>query len=197
MRSNSLFALGAITSVIALGACSPSRQEASREQPADTSASMRSDEKLNDANVLAIMSAASMAEVEAGKLAATKATDPDVRKFGQEIATAHQKINEEAQALSQKLGITASMPEGNKMQEEHAKEMAELQEKTGKDFDENFLENQEEDHRALLEKATDDLLPAAQNEEVRAFLHKHLSGIKGHLNIAQALQEKNKSASLQ
>ena len=48
-----------------------------------------------------------MAEVELGKLAATKATNAEVKKFAQMMVTDHSKANDELKALAAKKGIAA------------------------------------------------------------------------------------------
>jgi putative membrane protein len=64
----------------------------------------------NDAQIAAIVVAANQVDMDAGKLAASKATNPDVKAFGQMMVTDHSGVNKQATDLVTKLGVK---PEDN------------------------------------------------------------------------------------
>ena len=65
---------------------------------------------VNDAQIASIVVTANQVDIDAGKLAATKATDPEVKKFAQTMVTYHTGVNKQATALVTKLKVK---PEDN------------------------------------------------------------------------------------
>ncbi len=72
--------------------------------------------RLSGADTKFVLEAANggMAEVSLGKLAAEKATSPDVKQFGQRMADDHSKANEELKALASQEGRYASDGRGSR-----------------------------------------------------------------------------------
>jgi predicted outer membrane protein len=64
----------------------------------------------NDAQIAAIVVTANQVDIDAGKLAESKATSPDVKAFGRQMATDHAGVNKLATDLVTKLGVK---PEDN------------------------------------------------------------------------------------
>ena len=61
---------------------------------------------INDAQIASIVVTANQVDIDAGKLAASKGTHADVKKFGQTMAADHAGVNKQAIALAKKLGVT-------------------------------------------------------------------------------------------
>jgi len=120
-----------------------------------------------------------MAEVELGKLAAQKATDPEVKKFGQMMVTEHTAANNELKALAGKKNVTLPTDVGN-----HQSDLDGLKNATGTDFDQTYVklmvnahENDVEAFQAQADKSAD--------PEVKAFAAKTLPTLKKHLESIQ------------
>ena len=64
----------------------------------------------NDAQIAAIVVTANQVDIDAGKLAESKASSADVRAFGKQMVTDHSGVNKQAVALVTKLKVT---PEDN------------------------------------------------------------------------------------
>src|SRR3954463_4686183 len=65
---------------------------------------------INDAQIASIVVTANQVDIDAGKLATSKATNPEVKKFAQTMITDHTGVNKQATALVTKLGVK---PESN------------------------------------------------------------------------------------
>src|SRR3954463_12732455 len=65
---------------------------------------------INDAQIASIVVTANQVDIDAGKLASTKAANPDVKKFAQLMVTDHTGVNKSAVELATKLKVT---PEDN------------------------------------------------------------------------------------
>ena len=128
-----------------------------------------------------------MAEVELGKLAATKATNPEVKKFAQMMVTDHSKANDELKALAAKKGITLPA----ELDSSHKSTIDGLKSKTGADFDKEYVEDMVDDH----EKDVDAFADKAKNAtdpDIKAFAEKTLPTLRKHLDAIKAIQAKMK-----
>src|SRR6185312_14858940 len=61
---------------------------------------------LNDAQVAAIVVAANQIDIDAGKLAESKSTNPEVKAFAHRMITDHTDVNKQATDLATKLKLT-------------------------------------------------------------------------------------------
>src|SRR5512135_1801409 len=73
-------------------------------------ASVSSAQGLNDAQIAAIVVTANQVDIDAGKLAESRATNPEVKAFGRQMVTDHTGVNKQATELCTKLGVK---PEDN------------------------------------------------------------------------------------
>jgi putative membrane protein len=128
-----------------------------------------------------------MTEVELGKLASTKATNPEVKKFGQMMVTDHSKANEELKALAAKKNF--KLP--TELDSSHKSMLDEMKGKSGGDFDEDYVEAMVDDHEddvAAFEKQAQN----SPDPDVKAFAAKTLPTLKKHLDAIKAIQSKMK-----
>ena len=86
--------------------------------------------------------AGGMAEVSLGKLAAEKATNPDVKQFGQRMADDHSKANEELKAFASQKGVTLPA-EVNPAAKAVEARLAKL---SGAAFDKAYMQDMVKDH---------------------------------------------------
>ena len=126
-----------------------------------------------------------MAEVELGKLAATKATNPEVKKFAQMMVDDHTKANTELKALAAKKNKTLPA----ELDSSHKSTMDDLKGKSGADFDQDYVESMVDDHEedvAAFEKQAQN----SSDPDVKAFAAKTLPTLKKHLDAIKAIQAK-------
>lgn len=121
-----------------------------------------------------------MAEVELGKLAAEKAGDADVKKFGQHMVDDHSKANEELMSIAAAKNIT--LPSGL-----DAKDKAlhnRLSKLSGAAFDRAYMSAMVNDHvkdvNAFKREAS-----AGKDADVKAFAAKTLPTLQDHLMMAR------------
>ncbi|WP_460891158.1 DUF4142 domain-containing protein [Rufibacter soli] len=137
-----------------------------------------------------VMKAASggMMEVEAGKLASTKAKDAGVKQFGQRMVTDHSKANTELKALAAKKGIKlppSLLPEHQQHLDMLSKAPA------GAEFDLMYMQHMVEDHNKDVQEF-ERQSTTGQDAEVKAFAAKTLPVLREHQKAAQALYDKLK-----
>lgn len=121
-------------------------------------------------------------EVQAGELAAQKATSPDVKSFAQQMVTDHSKMGE---ALKTAAGTT---PLPTKLDAKHTKELAALKSASAADFDALYLKQQLDAHQkavALLKAES----TKGDDPALKSFAATNLPTLQHHLEMVQALEK--------
>lgn len=125
------------------------------------------------------------AEVKSSQLALTKAQNPKVRAFAQQMVDDHTKANQELAALAASKNVR--VPEGPSLMQEGKLKL--LNGADGADFDKRYMETMglqaHRDTIELFEKGARD----ARDPEVKAFAQKTLPKLKHHLEMAQQLAQ--------
>jgi putative membrane protein len=137
----------------------------------------------DDSKFLEKAASADMLEVESGRLAAQKATNPQLKRFGQKMAADHAQATGKLRALAARKGV--ALP--SVMSDDHQKKLAKLrEEKAGEDFDARFRDlmvDSHEDAVSLFEHTAKD----GKDPDVRAFAAKMLPKLQQHQAAANAL----------
>lgn len=127
-----------------------------------------------------------MAEVELGKLAAQKAGNPEVKKFGQMMVTDHSKANAEVKALAGKKNISLPTDLGS-----HKSDIDKMSKLSGADFDRQYVDDMVADHETDVAEFEKQAM-SAKDPDVKAFAAKTLPTLKRHLETIKAIQAKMK-----
>jgi putative membrane protein len=128
-------------------------------------------------------------EVDAGKLASSKASNSDVKSFAQHMVKDHTKANSELMSLAKSKQLDA------KGKEDAAKDaIAMLGKQAGAAFDRAYMDEMVKDHQMtveLFEKQSQ----GGDDPELKAWAGKQLPNLREHLKMAQDLQTKLGSTS--
>lgn len=125
-----------------------------------------------------------MAEVQLGEAAIRKASNPSVKAFGTMMVQEHSAANEKVKSLATQRNVT--LPDS--ISNEKKREMDKLMEKSGSDFDKDFIKKMVNDHENtidLFENASDKV----SDPEVKTFVSNTLPKLKMHLDSAKAIQK--------
>lgn len=160
----------------------------------DTSMSGMSGEaqpgQLSDANIVALLDEANMADSASGAYALTKATSPDVKAFAKLMMGEHHALRAQGQQLAQRLNVTPELPANDPLKPAAQSEMAALKGAAkGAAFDRMYIEQEIGIHKAVLDlaaKAHD----AAQNAELKKLIEQAKPVIEKHLDRAEEIQKK-------
>jgi putative membrane protein len=143
----------------------------------------------SDANILALLDEANVADSSEGAIAATKGTSAAVRNFGKQMVSDHHKLRVQGEALAKKLNITPTAPADDNISSDAQKEMDNLNSTAkGKDFDKAYIDGQVDDHKAVLALAVK-AMGEAQSTELKNLIQKATPTIQGHLDKAEAIQK--------
>jgi len=153
---------------------------------AGAEASAQSTSRLTDADRKFVMEAleGGQMEVELGKLAEQKATNDAVRKFGERMATDHEKAGQELQELAASKGITA--PSKSAEKDKAASER--LSKASGAAFDREYVTMMVADHEkdvAEFKKMSRE----AKDPELKAWAVKTLPTLETHLKMIRQIQK--------
>jgi putative membrane protein len=128
-----------------------------------------------------------LAEVAMGKLASEKATNPQVKEFGNMMVMDHTKANEELMAIAKTKNITLPVAPD----EEHQKKAADIGAKTGKDFDKAYVDAMVDGHKKVA-SMLEDASKNCKDADLMAFATKTLPTVKAHLAKIEAIQSSMK-----
>ena len=143
----------------------------------------------NDAQIAAIVVTANQVDIEAGKLAQSKATNPEVKAYGAMMVTDHTGVNKQAVDLATKLGVKPEdNPTAQSLKSGGAENIKNLQSLSGAAFDKAYIDHEVEYHQAVLDALDKTLIPSAQNAELKALLVKVRPAFMAHLEKAKQIQ---------
>jgi len=142
-----------------------------------------------DPQIASIVVTANQVDIDAGKLAASKTTNQEVKTFAQQMVTDHTGVNKQATALVTKLKVT---PEDNPTSQSLKKEgdlnVDHLHTLHGAAFDKAYVDREVAYHQQVLDAVDKVLIPGATNAELKALLVKVRPAFVAHLEHAKALQ---------
>jgi putative membrane protein len=123
-----------------------------------------------------------VAEVELGRLASQKATNEQLKQFGQQMADDHGKANEELKKLAADKNITIPTEPDSK----HKGTIDKLSKMTGDAFDRAFTQEMVSGHKKAV-SAFQKESKSGKDAEVKAWAAKTLPTLEGHLKQVQEL----------
>jgi putative membrane protein len=128
-----------------------------------------------------------MAEVELGKLALEKSSNPQVKEFATMMVKDHGMANTELMAIAKQKNIT--LP--STVDDEHKKKMDDLSKKTGADFDKAYVDAMVSGHKSTL-KLMEDELRDAKDADLKAFATKTAPIVQSHLVMINKINDSMK-----
>ncbi|MYN44788.1 DUF4142 domain-containing protein [Pseudoduganella sp. FT93W] len=143
----------------------------------------------SDAQIAAIVVAANSVDIEAGQLAASKASNAEVKKFAQTMVTDHGGVNKMAVELVTRLKVTPEENDISKSLKQGGNEtLTKLKSLHGAKFDQAYVDNEVAYHAAVMDALDKTLIPNAQNAELKALLVKVRPAFVAHLDHARHMQ---------
>jgi putative membrane protein len=162
----------------------PNRQDSAEVAEERNEERLANNDDLEDDSEFVVEAASgSMMEVELGKIAAEKASSPQVKNFAQKMVNDHTKASERLKSIAQKKNIT--LPRN--LPNEHQKHVENLREKSGAEFDKEYMDLMvdHDDDVEKFEKATDDL----NDNELKAWASETLPTLRQHREEAKKIHE--------
>jgi putative membrane protein len=150
-------------------------------------------EKVTDAQIASIVVTANQVDIDAGQLAAGKATRADVKTFARLMVTDHTGVNKAATDLAAKLEVTPEdNPISKSLKAAGDKNLAHLKTLSGAAFDKAYVDHEVAYHQQVIDALDKTLIPDATNAELKALLVKVRPAFVAHLEHAKRLQAPHK-----
>jgi putative membrane protein len=154
---------------------------------ADSTTKTKGPAALTDNNILARLAQGDRMEVQAAKIAMTKATNPELRAFARQLADNHSAAENDARTLAQRLKIP-EQPTANDTTKAHQQKLATQLNALpkGMSFDTTYVRHLVDSHSATLREARA-LEGKATNAEVKKLIQGAIPELERHLARARAL----------
>ncbi len=138
----------------------------------------------SDTDFIATAASAGQFEVESGKLAQSKAVDPALKAFADQMVTDHTNASEKLTVLAQQKGV--SLP--TTLKEKDQKALDNLSKaKAGKDFDDLYRKDMVKTHKEAV-ALFDNAAKHSKDPDVKAFAGSTLPVLEHHGGMAESLK---------
>ena len=142
-----------------------------------------------DPQIASIVVTANQVDIDAGKLAESKAQAADVKAFARQMVKDHTAVNKSAVDLAQKLKVTPEESDTSKSLKKGGDEnLANLKKLQGAEFDRAYVDHEVAYHQAVIDALDKTLIPNAKNAELKDTLVKVRPAFVAHLEHAKHLQ---------
>ena len=143
-----------------------------------------------DANVVDVLTVANQGEVDYSQVGAEKATDPSVKAYASMMVKDHGAMVTSVKDLATRLNVMAAPNDKtNSLKEEVSKDINDLNAKTGKDFDKEFMDEQIDMHQETLD-LLNDLDGRTTNADLKTAIAEAKPKVQAHLDQAKAIKDK-------
>ena len=146
---------------------------------------------LTDAEVAHVAVTANTIDVELGKLAESRTSNAEVKRFATMMVRDHSAVNERAAKLAGKLGVT---PKDNAVSQSLLAGAQEARAKVepleGSDFDHAYIDREIGYHEAVLDALDKVLIPTTDNKELKQLLVEVRPAFVAHLAYAKQIGQK-------
>lgn len=162
--------------------------DAARSDSAPNNSASAGDETAptaDDALALGLLGAVNEHEIAAARQAEGKGVSAPVMEFAKMMETQHG----ENQAKTKSLGALAETDEVKAMKDKGAKELADLGQKSGKDYEKAYVDAMVKGHAEALTLIDTRLLTLASSEPVKAHMTQTRDHVAAHLEAAKKLQK--------
>ncbi|UBF30279.1 DUF4142 domain-containing protein (plasmid) [Kovacikia minuta CCNUW1] len=175
-----------------LSSCNaPPQADQSTNQPTQSPAQLTqasptaepSAERLSDQQFATKVAQSDRAEITLGRLASQKATNAEVKKYGQMMAQDHTKTTNQLKQLANQKKLTLPTDMGA----EHKAAQRQLSQLSGAAFDRQYMHQMVKDHQkaiALFQQEAQE----GENAALKAWASKTLPALEEHLNMATSLE---------
>jgi putative membrane protein len=126
-----------------------------------------------------------MAEVELGQLAVEKASNPDVKQFGQRMVDDHSKANDKLKEVASTKGITLPTEPNAKQKATKAR----LSKLSGEQFDKAYMKDMVKDHKEDV-AAFQSESNSGKDSDIKNFASQTLPTLQDHLKNAETIEPK-------
>ncbi len=168
-----------------MSSMNPSENQMQQQQPMPQQQQQQT--MLSDAQIVAIVNAAHMGQVDQAKVAVRKAKDPQVKMFAQMMSTDHEGAMNKFKQLSITPETTAT---STQLMTDSQNAIQSLSNQSGAEFDKAYIDLAVKEHQTVLNDLDQKLIPAAKNADLKKQLTDLRGKVAEHLQKAEQIQQK-------
>lgn len=147
------------------------------------------EQQVTDPQIAAIVVVANQVDIDAGKFAAEKSTNAEVKQFARTMVTDHTAVNKSAVDLVTKLKVSPEENDTSRALKAGGEtNLSSLRGLKGKALDQAYVDHEVTYHEQVIQVLDTVLIPNAQNGELKALLVKVRPAFVAHLEHAKHLQ---------
>ena len=144
--------------------------------------------RLTDDQILYVLHAANLGEMEQARMAEKKAKNARVKRFAGMMLKDHGEADSKGNDVAKKVRASLTPSEPSNRLENDAKHLsAVMSNQNGADFDRSYMNAQVKEHRAVLDMIDRELLPAVTAPEVKELVQTVRAKVEGHLQEAEQI----------
>jgi putative membrane protein len=177
-------ALGLVLAT-SIAACNDDRRTSDNTTPARDGSAVGTSGANVDRDFIVDQLEDGAAEIALGKLAAERATNPQVKEYAQMMVRDHQMAGDELKQAATRANVQVTEPAD--LDNDHKDVQEDLMKLSGRDFDKKYIDVMIDEHQEAvneIERKVDD-----NNVEIKAWAAKTLPKVRGHLEQAKQLKE--------
>jgi len=142
-----------------------------------------------DPEIAMIAVTADNVDIAAGKLAATKTSNPKVKEFANLMIRDHTSVNKKATDLAKKLNLTPEESDTSRsLKSDGDTTLERFRGLSGAEFDKAYIDNEVTYHESVAKVVDDTLIPNAKNAELKSLLESARPIFASHLKHAKEVQ---------
>jgi putative membrane protein len=142
--------------------------------------------KPTDPQIAHIAYTAGVLDIQAAEQALKKSSNKEVKAFAQDMVRDHQAVNKQALDLVKELKVTPEDNDTSKtLSKQAADKLAELDKLKGAEFDKAYVANEVAYHKTVNGALETQLIPSANNAELKNLLQTGLKIFQGHQQHAE------------
>ncbi len=188
MKSSNRIAMAAtLTGLLALAPGAFAQSTSGSMSKMSTKTTTTSSSKLSSSDTKFVKEAAigGMEEVQLGQLAAQKASDPDVKSFGQKMVDDHSKANDQLKQLASQKGVTVA----SALPASKQKDVDQLSKLSGTAFDKKYVSMMVKDHKEDVAEFKKESTKA-KDADVKSWASTTLPTLQDHLTMVEGISAK-------
>ena len=141
---------------------------------------------LTDDQILYVLHAANIAEMDQARMAEKKAKNARVKRFAAMMLKEHGEADSKGNEVAKKVRASLTPSDvSNRLETDAKQQMANVSSQGGSDFDRAYMDAQAKAHRVVLLTIERQLLPNVKSQEVRELLQMMRPKVEGHLHEAE------------
>jgi len=152
--------------------------------------SAESPASLSDDQILYVLHAANLAEMEQARLAQKQGKNGRVKRFAAMMLKHHGEADAKGTDVAKKTNASLTPSATSNRLESDAKQVSSnIATQKGADFDRVYIDGQVKEHRALLDAIDREFLPAVRSSDVKELLQTVRARVESHLQEAEQIQK--------